>query len=217
MTRPDLLDTPPEDGGPPLDDPDTADLGDGMIASWSEEYGFTTLRLETDLDNLPLTRRQLDELRRFADRHWPAPHDDRQAALPVAAPGLEPATNHHTTVADLRRSLMRQHEAYEGQANVYTARVLEAPKGQPETPESAAVLAAWLGHSMASHYAYALAAVLGIAGERYGDDAARDLAFEVDEILANGDFDGANADVAEPAPATVARAVLGETDGGEGR
>lgn len=121
-----------------------------------------------------------------------------------------PATNHHATVDDLRRSLMRQHAAHEERAEVYTARVLALPKDQPETSEEADIRAAWLGHSMASNYAYALAAVLGIAQDRHGDEAARDLAFEVDEILMNGDFDGVNDDVAEPAaPAEAETPVAG--------
>lgn len=68
---------------PPVPDAgEPHDLGDGLTATWSEEYGFTTLCLETDVACIDLERHQLDELRRVGDRHWPAP-EDQQLTLPA--------------------------------------------------------------------------------------------------------------------------------------
>ena len=49
---------------------------------------------------------------------------------------------------------------------------------------------------MAANYAYALAAVLGIAERDLGHEAAALLALKADDILTNGDAADVNADVA---------------------
>lgn len=83
----------------------------------------------------------------------------------------EPATNYHATVDDLRRSLVASSVAWDGMSGDHPAAV------------------------MATVYSYTLAAVLKVAQREFGEEAARTLAFEADELLTNGDSDDLNADV----------------------
>lgn len=107
-------------------------------------------------------------------------------------PPFESATNYHESVDHLRRDLMKGNAHWEKVAEQYS-RISE---DKARVPSEAAAFAA---ASMAGSYGYTLAAVLGYA-RKYGEHVAHDLAFEADEILTNGDFDGLNKDVAAGAP-----------------
>jgi hypothetical protein len=104
----------------------------------------------------------------------------------------EPATNYHATVDDLRRDLVKSAAAFESMSERYLELEMERrgmtnpPRGDAEA--RIASLAAW-------GYGYTLAAVLKVAQDRFGEEVARTLAFEADEILTNGDFDDLNDDV----------------------
>jgi hypothetical protein len=93
-----------------------------------------------------------------------------------ASTGPVRPTNYHESTDHLRGELCRASRMYR--------RAVDAA-GDEDFP---------LGDLMAASYSYVIAAILGYA-RKYGTDVADDLAFEVDEILTNGDFDGLNADI----------------------
>jgi hypothetical protein len=125
-----------------------------------------------------------------------------------AARGADPAgagwvTNYHQTLADLRGELMEAslmfHEMGELHRKVARGWLDERrclpPGTEPEAPRPVAAMDADVATLMASSYAYTLAAIIRFAGEHFGPEVANGIAFEIDEILTNGDFDGLNADV----------------------
>lgn len=95
----------------------------------------------------------------------------------------EPATNHHATVRDLRVELCKASQSYR--------RLLDGMDITTSGNE-------YVGLVMAGSYSYILAAVLKHAQD-LDEELAKALAFEIDELLADGDFDGTNDDV-WPAP-----------------
>jgi hypothetical protein len=106
---------------------------------------------------------------------------------------MDPATNYHESIADLRAALMQAHVAWQSRAD-------ERMSALSDTDASDDAKFALAASLMAANYSYTLAALLGIA-EKAGTDniavanLAAHLAFECDEILTNGDFDDHNADV----------------------
>jgi hypothetical protein len=101
----------------------------------------------------------------------------------------EQGTNYHDSVDHLRRDLMK---AVTHWSKTAEDRFENAHRAGASTDEAVAYMASL----MAGSYAYTLAAILGYA-RKYGEHVAHDLAFEADEILTNGDFDGLNKDVTE--------------------
>lgn len=98
-------------------------------------------------------------------------------------------------VTEFRAQLMRQHQAHQQQAAKYTGLVMEPPKGAEDTDENEALRAAWLGHSMASNYAYALAAVLKMVGTAGGPEMAEYCAVQMAMVIGDGDYFDWNRDV----------------------
>lgn len=105
-----------------------------------------------------------------------------------------PATNYHATVDDLRRDLMASHLDMVKCSEEYFVATKDPEKAKQLKPREV-ISDAWMASTAAYNTSYALAAVLKIAQRELGEEAARTLAFEVDEILTNGDFDDLNADV----------------------
>lgn len=127
-------------------------------------------------------------------------HDEQAMVPPPADSGRPeavdpegPATNYHDTVDDLRRDLVKASALWEATSTAYTDQVMRARQEGATLPEP--VTDAHMASTMAMSYSYALAAVLKVASRDIGEDAARALAFEVDELLQNGDFDDINGDV----------------------
>lgn len=135
------------------------------------------------------------------------------------------ATNYHKTITDLRAGLMRESVMFDRMCESHTEvahrygkdRLAWKDGGEsgpaPERPD--AILDAHTGTLMAAIYAYALAAVLKVAERDLSAEQAQNLAFEVDEILTNGDFESLNADVipegaAAPSAAQGIELVLGK-------
>lgn len=110
----------------------------------------------------------------------------RYEQTPVLA---DTATNYHESIDHLRRDLMKGNAHWEKVAEQYS----KISNDMTRVPSEAAAFAA---ASMAGSYGYTLAAVLGYA-RKFGEHVAHDLAFEADEILTNGDFEGLNKDVTE--------------------
>lgn len=109
----------------------------------------------------------------------------------------DPATCYHETVDDLRRQLVESHLMWEKAMAPHRDAVMAA-REQGRDPDSVpdAVRDAYMASMMASAYSYTLAAALKVAQEHLGEEAARTIAWEIDEILTNGDDDpGRNADV----------------------
>lgn len=106
--------------------------------------------------------------------------------MPTQEP-VDLATNYHASVDHLRRDLMKGNAHWEEVVKQYA----DTPEGQERTKAEAA---AFMAAMMAGSYSYTLAAILGYA-RKYGERVAHDLAFEVDELLTNGDSEAMNADV----------------------
>ncbi len=96
----------------------------------------------------------------------------------------------HHSVADLRRELTSDAEAWREAADAYFKHRREDEKAAE----------AYAGARMAGVYAYSLAAVLGVAERELGPQTARLLADIADEILENGDEGDLNADVKPGTP-----------------
>jgi hypothetical protein len=109
------------------------------------------------------------------------------------------ATGHHRTVDDFRRELMRTAVLFDKKLQPYQAAVLRSMRaeidGEPAGELPQPIRDADFACTMASGFAYILAAVLAIAQRDFGDEVARSLASEAAELLANGDFENINADV----------------------
>lgn len=97
------------------------------------------------------------------------------------------ATNYHATVNELRTQLFKASLGHHSTAEKY------AIWNQASSEEGHA----FRGNLMASSYSYALAALLRVAHDDISPEAARTLAFELDEILTNGDFNRINSDLGE--------------------
>ncbi len=103
-------------------------------------------------------------------------------------------------VTEFRVNLMRQYAAHERQAEKYVRLVTAIPRGAEDTSESEVLRAAWLGHSMAATYSYAIAGILRVIEDAGGGGAemAEHVAAQARMIIHDGDFANMNADIAEP-------------------
>lgn len=106
----------------------------------------------------------------------------RYEQIPEPEP-FDPATNYHESTDHFRRDLIA------GQAMWH--QMMDASQDKRDDAHKDAFMASL----MAGSYSYTLAAILGHAARQYGERVARDLAFEADELLTNGDFDAMNADI----------------------
>lgn len=116
----------------------------------------------------------------------------------------EPGTMYHESITDFRRTLVQSALMWDKTGEPYRTAMFawldewraaeKAGSKEPVRPPQA-VRDADAACMMASSYAYTLAAVIRLAGERFGQEAARILANAADDILVNGDFDSPNADV----------------------
>jgi hypothetical protein len=98
------------------------------------------------------------------------------------------ATNYHESTDALRRELCR--------ASLFHSRNADQFMGDGYNPDGdVAAKVAAVGSTMAANYAYVLAATLKFARDQFGDKVADALAFEVDEMVTNGDFDDHNRDI----------------------
>jgi hypothetical protein len=155
-------------------------------ADWADERDHSVLHVPGLIDTQ--TARHGDWL--VKDKHGVTVMRDAEFnARYEETPPFDSATNYHESVDHLRRDLMKGNAHWEKVAEQYS-RISE---DKARVPSEAAAFAA---ASMAASYAYTLAAILGYA-RKYGEHVAHDLAFEADEILTNGDFDGLNKDVTE--------------------
>jgi hypothetical protein len=117
---------------------------------------------------------------------------------------LELPTVYHETVTDLRRELVEASGQYRKIGEPHWAAVLayldaawvakQAGKPEPARP-SRAVMDADVGLRMAASYAYTLAAILRLAGDRFGPEVQQVLASAADDILTNGDGNDLNTDI----------------------
>lgn len=123
-----------------------------------------------------------------------------------AANGMPPsdsdwATNYHRTVRDLRATLMEAALFWEDAGKQHSEIVKawhDAKRANPDAPPPRPDQAEFTAHmacTMAGGYAYALAALLKAAENHLGAEVARSMAFVLDELLENGDFEALNADV----------------------
>jgi hypothetical protein len=115
------------------------------------------------------------------------------------APATRWATPYHQTVDDLRRELVGEAATFREQMKPHQKVVygLRDAKRAGETVREPAAEErdAYIGCLMAGTFAYTLAAVLGAAGEAFGQGVCERLACVADEILTNGDDRDRNADV----------------------
>jgi hypothetical protein len=106
------------------------------------------------------------------------------------------ATTYHDSVKDFRRGLAESavmfHDFKDRHSDAFTASAKALREG---TGGHGAASDAYTASLMAGHYAYALAAVLGIAEREFGEQVADRLANAADNILMNGDDHDCNADV----------------------
>lgn len=100
------------------------------------------------------------------------------------------STIYHDSVAALRRELMADAEQWHKAGDAYFR----------QRKDDAKAAGAYAPSRMAGVYAYALAAVLGVAERELGPQTARRLADVADDILENGDDDDLNADVRPGVP-----------------
>lgn len=112
---------------------------------------------------------------------------------PISEPEpFDPSTNYHTSVDHFRRDLIAGQAMWHQMTDAHQDKRDDAHRD------------AFMASLMAGSYSYTLAAILGHAARHHGERVARDLAFEADELLTNGDFEAMNADVivalAEDAP-----------------
>ena len=104
-------------------------------------------------------------------------------------PEVDSATNYHQTIEMLRRDLMLASRVWQSQVDQFQA------DGTLMDDMSNDQKIAFAASSMAASYSYTLAAALGIAEKIAPEEFAQHLAFEVDEILTNGDFEDHNSDI----------------------
>ncbi len=98
-------------------------------------------------------------------------------------------SNHHESIDDLRRDLMSASMMWQARADALFP-VIENADTATEVEKIALT-----SSLMAANYSYVLAAVLGIAQAQSPDAFAKHLAFEIDEMLNNGDDEDYNSDV----------------------
>lgn len=116
--------------------------------------------------------------------------------LPPGAGSSDTSTIYYHSVDEFRRTLASSAEAWHRAKEHYFS-LMPARARDKVAPE---VRDAYAGTLMAYSYAYALAAVLGVAEREFGPQTARRLALVADDILTNGDFDDLNKDVAPGTP-----------------
>lgn len=100
-------------------------------------------------------------------------------------------TLYHDSVDDLRRELMTSHVHYAKEVDRYRPKALAGSDPMQVT--------AYMSSLSAGSYCYTLAAILGHAADKFGQEVADELGRLADDILTNGDDDNINADV-RPAP-----------------
>jgi hypothetical protein len=107
------------------------------------------------------------------------------------------ATTYHESVKDFRRGLAESAVMFHGFKDKHSGAFTAAAKARREGQIDAhgAASDAYTASLMAGHYAYTLAAILGIAEREFGEQVADRLANAADNILTNGDDRECNADV----------------------
>jgi hypothetical protein len=118
--------------------------------------------------------------------------------LDPAAGTADTSTAYHHSVAEFRQELVKSAEFYHEIMKPHDEEITAIRRRTGGSSEDipTAVWDAHAGLLMAGSYAYTLAAVLGVAEREFGPQTARGLASVAGDILANGDFDDLNADVA---------------------
>ncbi len=178
-------------------------LPNGMPAAVTARWDFTD-KLDQNIGR---------KARKMPDLRTPEAEDAlREHLAVVRGHDPEPGTMYHETITAFRHALVQSALMWDKTSAPYRAAMFawlderraagQAGLKEPVRPPEA-VRDADTACMMASSYAYTLAAVIRLAGEKFGREAARVLATAADDILTNGDFDSLNADVmpdGEPAP-----------------
>lgn len=106
------------------------------------------------------------------------------------------STAWHSSVTEFRRALSQDAAAWQETLKKH----FTAMNGQPVQKVPPDLRDAYMASLTAASFAYALAAVLGVAEREFGPQTARRLASIADDLLENGDDNDLNGDVAPGAP-----------------